>query len=897
MTQLLDALARRFAALSPTGRRHVTGIVLCMAVYCFHAVWFSTWLIEDAAISYAFAENIAHGEGPVPTPGAEPVEGFSNPTWTLLLAVTAFFGLPPWITGKLLGLGFGLACLPLAYLWARRTAEEQGADPGNWPLLAPLVLAVSTQHVLWSASGLENGLFTLLLAAGAVRILAEGDRPSWGLSGVLLGLLAITRPEAPMYAGVIAVFGAIWAVRAGGFRWLASFALAGLAPFCTWHAWRYWTFAWEFPNTYYAKLTDEKFQPFGWGERGWNYVRRWALVSTQGFLLPLYTLGQSGARGWRGMVGLVATGILMGVCFSGVHWFRAYGPFDLPPEPELAVQIRVGTLILCAALFPLLGIGRGGHTARMLAWVLTLCALFFAVYTGGDWMRGYRWLNMAYVPLAVLLADAARHLAATGKPLADAISMRLAKRPMMPGVIALLLVFPVLASGFGQTVSFLFGLETTPFDVRRRVLYMQGVQARLHLDHASLLEVDMGAHMWWSGFELTDMAGLVDVPIARHHYDRAFIDDYVRGERNPTFAHVHGGWARKTGIDKRPWFRPNYVEIPGYGHSPSKFHVGNHVRKDLFTEDVWHGTPGRRVDFGKARMNGLEVPAPQVHPGGGLYVEIGWSLTRRPNGFRALLFLSQTGEGPAGLRVVKELPPAYDWIPVPRWRRKQVMVGRHTVSLPDDLPPGRYDVGVAVIPDDVNDARFAGTPKDEAGETDLSRQVGRPVFMAGEARFVGLIEVAPRNQVVQTADSGVQAAVEAADAGRCDEAWSRWSQARRHLPPEDPWHTSTDPRVDAALASCWARQAEATDDPALIAKARRYDHHPEAVVQAGSVLADRWEAEGDAAFAAGDDQAAFARWTDALAADPSRAWVRRRAEKLRARLLDADSTDRELETP
>jgi hypothetical protein len=882
---MLDALARRFAALDPVGRRHATGVALCMAVYCFHAVWFSTWLIEDAAISYAFAENLAHGEGPVPTPGAEPVEGFSNPTWTLLLAVTAFFGLPPWITGKLLGLSFGLVCLPLAYLWARRTAEDDDDASGNWPLLAPLILAFSTQHVLWAASGLENGLFDLLLAASAVRILLEGDRPRWGVSGVLLGLLAITRPEAPMYAGVIALLGGWWALRAGGVRWLASFSLGGLAPFLTWHAWRYWTFAWELPNTYYAKQTEEKFKPFGWNQRGWNYLRRWALMSTQGFLIPLFTLGQSGTRGIPGMIGLVATGILLGVCFSGLHWFRTYGPFDLPPEPVLAVQIRVAVLVVAAALFPLLGLGRRGHTARTLAWALTLCALFFALYTGGDWMRGFRWLNMAFVPLSVLLADGARHLATAIAPLADAISERLLKRRVLPGVLALLLVVPVLGSGFGQTVNFLFGLETTPFDVRRRVLYMQGVQKRLHLDHASLLEVDMGAHMWWSGFELTDMAGLVDVPMARHHYDRAFIDTYVHEERNPTFAHVHGGWAKKTGIDKRPWFNPNYVEIPGYGHSPSTFHVGNHVRKDLFVQDTWHGTPGRRVDFGKARMNGLEVPAPLVHPGGGLYVEIGWSFTRRPPGFRALLFLNPTGGSPDGPVVVKELPPAYDWIPVSRWRRKQVMVGRHTLSLPDSLPVGRYDVGIAVVPDDVGGRPFVGVPIGEDGEPDTSRQIGQPVFMAGEARFVGMLEVAPREAVVQQATSTLEAAIEAARAGDCNMADERWSQARRYLPPDDVWHATADPRMTTTRAICWARQAEAEDSPALIRRARQLDHRAAEVQRIGNALADRWEAAGDAALADGDDEAAFARWTDALAADPARAWLRRRAEKLRGRLL------------
>lgn len=43
-------------------------------------------MVDDAAITFAYARSISDGLGPVVAPGAEPVEGFSNPTWTALLS-------------------------------------------------------------------------------------------------------------------------------------------------------------------------------------------------------------------------------------------------------------------------------------------------------------------------------------------------------------------------------------------------------------------------------------------------------------------------------------------------------------------------------------------------------------------------------------------------------------------------------------------------------------------------------------------------------------------------------------------------------------------------------------------------------------------------------------------
>src|SRR6185503_9451765 len=64
----------------------VVTVGLPVVVFALHAAPLRNWLIDDAGISFAYARHVAAGYGLVAQPDAPPVEGFSNPLWTLLLA-------------------------------------------------------------------------------------------------------------------------------------------------------------------------------------------------------------------------------------------------------------------------------------------------------------------------------------------------------------------------------------------------------------------------------------------------------------------------------------------------------------------------------------------------------------------------------------------------------------------------------------------------------------------------------------------------------------------------------------------------------------------------------------------------------------------------------------------
>jgi hypothetical protein len=859
-------------ALDDEGRVRVHAVALCVVAFLLHFAAYSTWFIEDAAITFTYARNAAQGHGFVPYLGSEPVEGFSNPTWTLILTALRVVGVGPWVAAKLLGALFGAATVVLGYRWARLAMPE-----GRWALLVPLLLAASPQHVNWSASGLENGLFGLLLAGGATAMLGEVRRGGRPWSALWFAGLAATRPEGPLYVAAAGSVALLLSLRRGwgpGLRYAALWFAWLFAPLILWHAWRFWYFAWEFPNTYYAKLADaDKFQPFNWSARGWRYLREWCLAHGRGFVLPLFVIGVTGLRGGRGIGGLVVSALLVLLALPGVDWPLALLGLDPWDEPELLVRARVTFLAAAALLVPAIGVDREHDAPRLVAWSVLVAVVFFTVYSGGDWMDGWRWLNLGIVPISVLLVAGLREVV-------GAISEA---RPRLRRAAVVVPVVGLIGADLVQAGLLVAMPVTTPFDVHRRVQYLLSTKDRLGLDHATAMDVDMGAHMWWYDAEIVDMAGLIDGPMGHHRWDLPFIGQYVYQERNPEFAHVHASWASKTKMRLHDeWDR--YREIPAFPVSPWSQHPGNHVRRDLFAVPHPRGDRGR-VRFGAVTLTDFAAPATVVAPGGALYVELGWQRTRREDGFRALLFLA-SGEATA----VHELPPAYDWEPFRRWPKNDRMIGRHRVPIPADLPPGTYDLGLIAMGEGEEASIWPGIPQD------VDWMTHQPRVALGEARLplaVRVVSAAEAEAAGEVAIAEARALLQALD---CEAGRERWRGGRHHVARDSRWRRRQDPLLADEIATCFATRAGGQDREGAVAdlrEARWWSPSNRAFHEVGAIWGAQLAAAGDAAWAEGDAERAYAAYRDALECDPSRTWTRRRAERARDAVLGIGAEEAE----
>lgn len=181
---------------------------LAASLWTAFRLW-SCHQLEDALITFRYAANLATGQGLVYNPG-EWVLGTTTPLWTLLLAALGAVAGATWIPtlGWILGILAGLGVLALH--------ADLVADLGRpWTWIA-VAIGVAHPAFLWSTTG---GMETPLVLLGMAAALAARQREHAARTGILLGLLMLTRPDGVLFAGVVlASWGRDWRrwVRAGG---------------------------------------------------------------------------------------------------------------------------------------------------------------------------------------------------------------------------------------------------------------------------------------------------------------------------------------------------------------------------------------------------------------------------------------------------------------------------------------------------------------------------------------------------------------------------------------------------------------------------------------------------------------------------------------------------------
>lgn len=203
--------------------------------------------VDDAFITFRYADNVVAGHGPVFNPG-ERVEGYSSPAWLLLAVAAIAAGGDPVVVVKWAGLACSLALVLLVHAGARRAGTV-----GWGAALAALVVGSSVVLRIWSVSGLETPAFALLFFAG-ILLVARGQRSARAAlaASAVLAAAALTRPEG---AGLWLLGGLACAgvgAAGGRARRLAAYAAPGLA-LAAHLAWRLGYYGHPWPNTYYAK--------------------------------------------------------------------------------------------------------------------------------------------------------------------------------------------------------------------------------------------------------------------------------------------------------------------------------------------------------------------------------------------------------------------------------------------------------------------------------------------------------------------------------------------------------------------------------------------------------------------------------------------------------------------
>lgn len=469
------------------------------------------WLIDDAGISFVYSRNLADGHGLVSQPGMEPVEGFSNFLWVLLMTPFFFLGLfDPFITVKTVS----IVLVGISFFYLHRAAMILSDRQRLVSLVSLLLLATNTSFVIWTCSGLENPLYAMLICMLLFQIIRnleieQESRISPQMIAITSSALALTRPDGIVYAVafpfVLFVGFLIGQIRARELvtkLWKFSITIIGIIG--SFMAFRLLYFGDSMPNTYYVK-----------GGPGTKELIK-LLTLQKNYLIKLQEL-------WQSIFG---------------DWLWLFIPLVLLALSILSVKLR-RYLLYDVTLITLMGL-----------------ALAAYLLLGIDYMREYRFatnfLGLLYLSLTVAVY---RLLS----------SLRLSKIPkgILLGVLLALAGIATYTEhrpryqAFCKRPSVSFTRVANNFGLR-----FNRIAEYLELENPSFLVPDIGGTLYYSNLRIIDLAGLCDKTIAKtRRYNLSAFHEYVFEDVKPTIIHIHGYFTAVSRLDEDERFTRDYVAI------------------------------------------------------------------------------------------------------------------------------------------------------------------------------------------------------------------------------------------------------------------------------------------------------------------------------------------------
>jgi len=310
-------------------------IVVVVGAVLFSALFFysSNSCPDDAFISLRYARNLAEGEGLRFNPGGERVEGFSSPLHVLLMGGAVSLGADPLQVSQFSSIFGAVLCVVVVAWWGQRRLGFW------WGTFAALAVALNPSVGTWARGGLESTIFMALVVMALITAAEE----KWKTMAVFAGLLALTRPEGPLYW--LPLFLYAFFVHRRDLRAIRIPALLTLGTYLPWIIFRVLYFHDILPNTYYAKMD-----------------------------------------------GVRASQTRRGLAYLGEFLARS----------EILVPLTIIVLALLA-----IGFRRRSHIGRLWGWPgaaagLAIASVVFVLVAGGDHMNHSRFL-LPVIPLTMLL--------------------------------------------------------------------------------------------------------------------------------------------------------------------------------------------------------------------------------------------------------------------------------------------------------------------------------------------------------------------------------------------------------------------------------------------------------------------------------------------------------------
>ena len=243
--------------------RHTQLVLLGIFAICialFQIARYSCFTVDDAYISFRYAEHLANGEGLVFNNG-EYVEGYTNFLWVVLLGACRKIGADIQKSSLWLGAICSVLTVIITLLLAERFSQYGRREifPTWFVGLTLVSLTLNPTFGVWAVAGLETPLFMFLLSLAVWQHLREIEKNGFAWSPLIFGLLALTRPEGTMFFTLTLLHDATcsWRYAPQKIRLTKIAGMIGLfAIIAVPHLlWRWSYYGSLFPNTYYAKVS------------------------------------------------------------------------------------------------------------------------------------------------------------------------------------------------------------------------------------------------------------------------------------------------------------------------------------------------------------------------------------------------------------------------------------------------------------------------------------------------------------------------------------------------------------------------------------------------------------------------------------------------------------------
>jgi arabinofuranosyltransferase len=197
--------------LSIKGKRSwllgMCAFLVALIILIFHVYHYLPFIADDALISLRYAQRLLAGKGLTWTDG-QPVEGYSNLLWILLVSLPGAFGVDLIASARILGI-IGMAAALLAMV---RSQDDSQSIYRKLPAtaIALLFFSLAVPVAVWAIGGLEQpviaGLLAWVFTLYFHLIRSEPPRNSTiSLLSLCLGLLCLTRPDGPIFTITIII--------------------------------------------------------------------------------------------------------------------------------------------------------------------------------------------------------------------------------------------------------------------------------------------------------------------------------------------------------------------------------------------------------------------------------------------------------------------------------------------------------------------------------------------------------------------------------------------------------------------------------------------------------------------------------------------------------------------